>query len=288
MNTMAMLIRREFWEHRMLVFAPLALCVIYLMLCVLAGANFKFNLPIFPDGVTATGPMPPIFYFIMNIMFTATLYGLMAIVAFFYLCDALYAERRDRSILFWKSLPVSDTMTVLSKLLVALIVVPLVVYVLALATNILAFLVFKVAVGFSVPRDPLPGGASVTWLKINGYLLMDVFILALWFAPVAAYQLLMSVAVPRAVFVWTVLPPVALIFGQRIFFDSWSIRDLVIHRLGGVMSNLDGPDGETLQTAFNGINGLPLLSRPDMWIGVAIAAALVFAAIRIRRYRGDS
>ena len=80
-------------------------------------------------------------------------YGLMADRRVLLPLRCLYAERKDRSILFWKSLPVSDTMTVLSKLLVALIAVPLVVYVLALATNLLAFLVFKVAIGFGDEMD---------------------------------------------------------------------------------------------------------------------------------------
>src|SRR5688500_3753928 len=46
------------------------------------------------------------------------------IIAFFYGLDALHGERRDRSILFWKSLPVSDRTPVLSKVLVMMAVLP--------------------------------------------------------------------------------------------------------------------------------------------------------------------
>src|ERR1041384_7751388 len=94
----------------------------------------------------------------MHTAFTVLLYLLMAVVAFFYLCDCLYAERKDRSILFWKSLPVSDTLTVLSKLIVALIAIPLVVYVLSLVTNILAFGILKLM----IHRPPAADG-SVHW-----------------------------------------------------------------------------------------------------------------------------
>jgi ABC-2 type transport system permease protein len=289
MNTLAMLIRREFWEHRMLVIAPATLCGIYILLCVLAGANFSVSWPL-GDGMPGTrGPMHPGFFAVMNIMFVGLLYLLMAIVAFFYLCDSLYAERKDRSILFWKSLPVSDAMTVMSKALVALIAMPLVVYVLGLVTNLITMLVFKVAFDFSATPGS-NGSGILMWLKVNGYLLVDVFVLALWFLPVVGYQLLISVLVPKAPFVWTLLPPVALMLGQKIFFDSWSIAQLISFRLGGVMSTLGDRRafGGQIGAAIESVNAIPLLARPDLWIGVAIGAALLFAAIRIRRHRDDT
>jgi ABC-2 type transport system permease protein len=283
MNTLPMLIRREFWEHRMLMFAPAALCGIWLILCVAAGAKFSISWPLgdqMPQGV-----MHPGFFAMLNIMFMGLLYLLMAIVGFFYLCDSLYAERKDRSVLFWKSLPVSDAMTVLSKALVALIAMPLIVYVLGLITNLLTMLVFKIAFDFS------GSGISVlNWMKVNGYLLVDVFVLALWFLPVVGYQLLISVLVPKAPFVWTLLPPVALMLGQKIFFDSWSIAQLIGFRLGGVMSTLSDRRtfGGQVGAAIEAVNAIPLLARPDLWIGVAIGVALLFVTIRIRRHRDDT
>ncbi len=284
MRTMMMLVRREFWEHRMLLFAPIAMCVIFLVLCVLAGANFNIGWMNFDGTSGVRQPMPPGFYLVMNLGFTILLYMLMAMVAFFYLCDCLYAERKDRSILFWKSLPVSDTMTVLSKLVVALIGVPLVVYGLALVTNALSWVIFMATLDFAPSRGP----TALNWLKMNGYLLADVFVLALWFAPIAAYQLVVSVWVPRAVAVWTLLPPVAVILGQKIFFDSWSIAELVRQRLGGFTMNLGGSGGESAAAAIGAINAIPLLARADLWIGVAIAAVLVFLTIRIRRHSDDT
>jgi len=282
MKAMMMLVRREFWEHRMLLFAPITLCVIFLVLCALAGANFDIGWMNFDGTSGAQQAMPRGFYLVMNLVFTILLYALMAMVAFFYLCDCLYAERKDRSILFWKSLPVSDTMTVLSKLVVALVGVPLVVYGLALVTNALSWVIFMVTVDFAPSRGP----TALNWLKMNGYLLADVFVLALWFAPIAAYQLVVSVWVPRAVAVWTLLPPVAVILGQKIFFDSWSIAELVRQRFGGFTINFGG--GESPAAAIDAINAIPLLARADLWIGVAIAAVLVYVTIRIRRHSDDT
>jgi ABC-2 type transport system permease protein len=277
-----MLIRREFWEHRVLVIAPLALCVVYLVLCALAGAHFNVGWVYIGNAE----PTSAAFFFVMHIVFIVMLYGLMALVVFYYLCDCLYAERKDRSILFWKSLPVSDAMTVLSKLVVSLIAVPLVVYLLALATNLLALVVFKIAFQFQPPGNPAAHWTLLAWLRLNGYLLADVFVLALWYAPIAGYQLLVSVLAPRAVFVCTLLPPLTLIFGQKVLFDSWSIGQFVLHRLG-VLSLRGGP-GAGLEAAIDGVNALPVLRLPQLWIGVAVAAVLVFLAIRIRRHRDDS
>jgi ABC-2 type transport system permease protein len=178
-------------------------------------------------------------------------------------------------------------MTVLSKLLVALVAVPLVVYALSLATNLIASGIFKVSYTF---RDE-PTGRHWTWfhwLKLNGILFADVFVLALWFAPVAAYQLLVSVWARRAALVWTVLPPAALVLGERMFFNSWSIWYFLQDRLGGVMFGRGPDDAAGAEAAMRGVNAIPLLTRPDLWIGVAVAAALVFAAIRIRRHRDDT
>src|SRR4051812_17192668 len=202
MKVMPILIRREFWEHRMmLVMAPLALCIVYLILCVLAGAQIDVNILQFDS----QPPTSAAYLVVMHTAFTILLYLLMAVVAFFYLCDCLYAERKDRSILFWKSLPVSDTLTVLSKLVVALIAIPVVVYVLSFVTNILAFGILKLMIHSEAPSAIAAKWTIGGWLRLNGYLIVDILVLALWFAPVAAYQLLISAVVPRAPFVFTLL-----------------------------------------------------------------------------------
>jgi ABC-2 type transport system permease protein len=283
MNVMPTLIRREFWEHRMmLVMAPLALCVLYLILCVLAGAKVGVHLTQF-----GRQPMSSAAYLVvMHTAFTILLYLLMAVVGFFYLCDCLYAERKDRSILFWKSLPVSDTLTVLSKLFVALIAIPVVVYVLSFVTNILAFGILKLMIHSETPSAAAANWTLGGWLRLNGYLLVDILVLALWFAPVAAYQLMISAAVPRAPFVFTLLPPLALVFGEALFLGTWNIGHFLTFRLGGVQ--LRPRSGEGVQGVIDALNAMPLLGRPDLWIGVLVAVALIVLTIRFRRHRDDN
>jgi ABC-2 type transport system permease protein len=287
MSTLLMLIRREFWEHRgAFIFTPAAVCVLYLALCIALGSNFEIN----ALGAVELRPVYPGFHLVMDIAFTVFVYIIMAIVAFFYLCDSLYTERKDRTILFWKSLPVSDTLTVLSKLLTALVGAPLVAFAMVFVTNLLATLVFKMVTGFE--SQPLPGGASQlsAWFWIHMHLLIAIFIAALWSAPVAAYQLLISVSVPRVPVLWTILPPLAIILTEGFLLGSWNAAQFVGRRLSGVGAGQPEttPGWSGLEGMIEGMNSLPWLTRPALWIGVAVAAVLLFAAIRIRRHRSDS
>lgn len=288
MSTLLMLIRREFWEHRgAFIFTPAAVCVLYLVLCIALGSNFEVN-AFSGRGLT---PIYPGFHLIMDVAFSVFVFFIMAIVAFFYLCDSLYTERKDRTILFWKSLPVSDTVTVVSKLLTAIVAAPLVAFAMAFVTNLLATLVFKLVTGFD--STPLPGGASQlsAWLWIHTHLLAAIFIGALWIAPVAAYQLLISVSAPRVPVLWTILPPLAIIVAEGWLLGTWNVAGFIGHRLSGITGggrSDSGPDWEGLEGMIQGLNSLPTLAQPSLWIGVAVAAALVFVAIRIRRVRSDS
>jgi ABC-2 type transport system permease protein len=286
MNTLPMLIRREFWEHRVFLWLPLALCVAFLVTCVIVGAKFNFDSDSFSFRTNISGNAPgafAVFTFLLPVAVT----GLMAVVTFFYLSDSLYADRKDRSILFWKSLPISDAMTVLSKMLVALIVVPLVVYVLSFVTNVLAMLLFKAFTGAQIFSESLGIGE---WLGANLHFLLRIFVLALWYSPIVAIQLLISVSVPRMPLVWTVVPPLALIFGERMFLGTWNVGMFVVNRLGG-----PGSTDERMNMVFGlhgspsqGFNPLPMLTHVDLWAGVAVAAVLTYAAILVRRHRSDS
>jgi ABC-2 type transport system permease protein len=290
-QTFPILIRRELWEHRVLWIAPLVLAALYIAGCILLGGTSLGNIETnagFPRTSSSNGT----FLFVMiQLTSTAILFALMSIVLFFYLTDCLYAERKDRSILFWKSLPVSDSATVLSKLVTALLVVPLGVFVVAVITNLLAFAILWVWIRGNPFLQQFLQWDTLTWLRLYGTLLMDVLIVAVWYAPVAAYQLLVSAWAKSNVFVWTVLPPLALSVGEWAVFGTWNIGKIILQRL-----MFNPPEGTVaVQGAAQGIGGVlnqisaaGLLATPALWIGLAIAGLLVFAAIRIRRYRDDT
>lgn len=294
MNTLPILIRREFWEHRMLWIAPLAMALVAVAACFIPGAVYIGGSHAMGAGTSAVSPERAGVIFIgTQMVFTMLLFGLMSVVVFFYLADCLYAERKDRSILFWKSMPVSDSITVLSKALVALIAMPVAIWALAIVTNLVVFgiLYFR----FRDLAQHFVRWDTAVWARLYGGLLLDILVMALWYAPLVGYQLLLSAWARSSVLVWTLLPPIALVVGERMIFKTWHVGEFLVYRLGaGLLTapppNLDvgaGTHGGVAE-ALDRMNLLPALGNLDLWIGAGVAIVLVFAAIRIRRYRDDS
>jgi ABC-2 type transport system permease protein len=286
MNTRAfpILIRRELWEHRVLWMGPIVFAGLFLIVCITLGGALISSIQIKDAhslGLTQPGSQA---FIATQVASTALLYFLMSVVTFTYLADCLFAERKDRSILFWKSLPVSDAETVLSKLVVALVVVPIGVYLVTLVANVLVFLVLSIWVRGNALFSPYMQWDTLAWLKLQGMMLSSLPVLILWYAPIAAYQLFISAWAKSNVLLWTVLPPIALSIGERMTFQTWYIGKFI---LGWFLFNPPGGH-EPAGGLWSGFGTFQLLATPALWIGVIVAAALIFATIRIRRLRDDS
>lgn len=293
MNVMPILIRREFWEHRALWIAPLVVAGLLL-------ASSFFGDPI-PDHIqfeASGGRLEPFtpeegqaVLAISHLVLTLPQILVMLIVLVFYLLDSLYAERKDRSILFWKSLPVSDTVTVLSKLAVALVVVPLGVWLLTLVTNLLITGVLAARFGTAGSGGLVPWDMLV-WLKLQGMMLLAVILSALWYAPVAGYLLLVSAWARRNVILWAALPPGLAAVLERITFGTDYIGSFVGYRLTGMWKELELHVDDRIEFSAHGVlDSLEVASfftSPHVWFGLLAAAALVYGAIRIRRHRDDT
>jgi ABC-2 type transport system permease protein len=205
------------------------------------------------------------------------------LVSVFYCLDALHGERRDRSILFWKSLPVSDLTTVLAKASIPLVVLPLLVFAIIVAVQWIMLLVSSAVL--------LVQGQSVAefWTKLPFFrmsLLMFYHLVtahALWPFPVYCWLLLVSGWARRATFLWAALPLLAIAGVEQIVFHTSHFARLVGSRLIG-----------DTQTAGNMFPTGPMthitpglfLTSAGLWIGFAIAAAFLAAAVRLRRYQG--
>lgn len=288
-SPMVMLVRREFWEHRALYIAPLVVAGL-LVFSVLAGAvfghgdmHFDFSRPHLTTQAI----------FAMAVLsFTVPQFLVMLVMLFFYLIDCLYTERKDRSILFWKSMPVSDTATVLSKLLVALIVVPIGVFLLTIVTDLIVAAI--VAIGVS-------GGFhfwdTSTWIKLRAAMVPGLFIVMLWYAPVFGYLLLVSAWARRNVFLWAALPPFLLLLIENRALGTGYVATFLQYRLSGVWRHfggggIDDPDTSDrlpdVGSMFEAVGATRALADVDLWLGLLAAALLVFGAIRIRLYRDDT
>ena len=266
------LVRRELWEHRGLIWAPLAMALTIIVLSLL-GAAQDITLP----GVVVVRDADEQRDFLSTLMIGLLVPQLLAglVVVFFYLLDGLFTERRDRSILFWKSLPVSDTKTVLSKLFVALVAMPLWIWALSLLVGLVVFGVLAAKVS-NTPAAALGTWHGEDWLVLQATLLGKLAVAALWYLPVAGWLLLVSVLAKRAPFLWATLPFLVLSLAERIALGTNVMGALVAQRLFGFREEV------ALMSEF------PLLASPDLWVGVAIGAARVYAAIRVRQRSDDS
>ena len=274
------LVRRELWEHGSLVWAPLAMAVTIIVVS-LVSVMVKTSVDI---DLGEDRPLPELFGDAekQRGIFSLVMAGLVLpqllvafVVVFFYLLDGLFTERRDRSILFWKSLPVSDAKTVLSKLFVALVAVPLWSWALSLVVGLVVFGVLATQVS-GTPAAGLGTWHGGTWLTVQAAMLGKMAIAALWYLPVAGWLLWVSVLAKRAPFLWATLPFLVLSLAERIALGSNVVGAMVAQRLFGFREEV------SLMSEF------PLLASPALWIGVAVGAALVYAAIRVRRRSDDS
>ena len=274
------LVRRELWEHGSLVWAPLAMAltiIVVSLVSVMVKTSVDIDLgedrPL-PERFGDVEKQRGIFSLVMaGLVFPQLLVGF--VVVFFYLLDGLFTERRDRSILFWKSLPVSDAKKVLSKLFVALVAVPLWSWALSLVVGLVVFGVLATQVS-GTPAAGLGTWHGGTWLTVQAAMLGKMAIAALWYLPVAGWLLLASVLAKRAPFLWATLPFLVLSLAERIALGSNVVGAMVAQRLFGFREEV------SLMSEF------PLLASPALWIGVAVGAALVYAAIRVRRRSDDS
>lgn len=322
MNVLVTLVKREFWEHRALWLVPLLIGVAIVVLAAFEGVHVgdRVNISIDLDSSVAASDLEPqeraalqsltelpankkqTIYLMTLVTFLTVHMLAIGIVVFFYLLDSLYSERKDRSILFWKSLPVSDGVTVLSKGLVGLLIAPLLAIAMAALTQIVFGGIWALKFGGSSIGSVMPAWDTAVWLKFQGLTLLAFCVGALWYAPIAGYLLLVSAWARRNVFLWAVMPPVLLAVGEKLLMGSDYIGEFIGRRMLGVAeifsvdarySSADaGEFGaaavQPIDRALAAIDPAGFFLTPDLWLGLAAAALLVFAAVRIRRYRDDT
>ncbi len=270
-------IRRELWEHRSIYVAPLAAAAVFLF-------GFLIALPHHMRGVKTLDQAHKVLDTPYELA-AGLIMGTAFIVGIFYSLDALYGERRDRSILFWKSLPVSDLTTVLSKLTIPLIILPLLSFAIAVAAQFVMLLLSSVALlGSGLSVGTL--WAHMSFFHMSLMLLYHIVTVhGLWYAPLYGWLLLISAWAPRAPLIWAFLPPFVVWGLEKIAFNTSHFLAMLQYRLTGPEPSTVAPHG-TVMEIISALTLAQFLSTPGLWIGLAIAAAFLFVAVRLRRYRG--
>jgi len=271
-------LRRELWENRSIYIAPLAVAGVALFgfsLSSIAGIWEK------PLRLNPAQPQAPYDMAAGLMMLTGI------VVSVFYCLDALHGERRDRSILFWKSLPVSDVTTVLAKASIPLVILPLLTFAIIVAMQWLMLLISSLVL--------LVSGQSVAtlWTELSflrrSWLLLYHLLTAhaLWPAPVYCWLLLVSGWPRRATFLWAALPLVAIAGVEQIAFHTWHFAALVGSRLIGDAPTVASTSPDMFPTdPMTHIAPTSFITSPGLWIGLVLAAVFLVAAVRLRRYQG--
>ena len=263
-------IRRELWEYRSIYIAPLAAAAVF-MLAFLTALTFR--------PVHRRAPLDTPFQFAALLIM-----GTAFIVGIFYSLDALYGERRDRSILFWKSLPVSDLTTVLSKFSIPLIILPLLSFAIAVVAQFVVLLVIS-AVRLGSGLDVGTLWAQVPFLHMSLTLLYHLLTVhGLWYAPIYGWLLLVSAWAPRAPFLWAFLPPFVIWGVEKLAFNTSHFLAMLQNRVSGPQPSHMAPGG-TLMDMVSALTPGQFFGSSGLWIGLAVAAACLAATVRLRRYR---
>ena len=274
-------VRREFWENRLIYMAPLAAAVVFLFTFIINTIILRHRMHgVWPVDVARQLDVLAL----PHELSAALIMGIALVVGIFYTLDALYGERRDRSILFWKSMPVSDLTTVLSKLSIPLVIIPVLSYAITVVTQfIMLVLASAVLVG---------SGANIAAMWTQEYFFrasLELFyhmltVHGLWYAPLYGWLLLVSAAAPRAPFVWATLPPFVIWGVEKMAFNTTHFLSLLKERLlGPPTPKMDmAKDADFMSTL------IPhhFFNQPGLWGGLVVAVVFLAIAVRVRRYRG--
>ena len=327
------LLKREFWEHKGGFFwAPLITGAIFLFFTILGGGTGQFMLSrngakvMDYDGqqiplsqvdwdklIAAASPKDLEQYAqvvngftLMSGMWPLMVFGF---VVFFYLLGSLYDERRDRSVLFWKSMPVSDGLTVISKVLTALVVAPVIATLIAVAVMRATGLILSVFIAINGGNPLTIYWSQLEPLKLLGATFGWLPVYVFWAMPTVGWLMLCSAWAKSKPFLWAVLVPVLAgvlvvwfgLFNSDNGGGAWFWKNIVAraltsawpgsHLLGYVdtpyLQRLD--DSPDAMYGIDGvIGGLHLFTTPQLWIGVLAGAVMIYGAIRLRRWRDEA
>jgi len=276
-------VRRELWEIRAIYFAPVAVACLFLFGFSISILHLLVEMHATPGLVLMQQREllgQPYEFAEDLIMGTALLVGL------FYSVDALYGERRDRSILFWKSAPVSDFITVLSKAAIPIVLIPLLAFAVTVVTQWIMLMISSAVL--------LGSGHNVAllWSRVGIFhrwpmlLFHFLCIHGLWQSPIYAWLLLVSGWARRVPILWAALPPLAIGIAEKVSFNTTYFGSLIGRRFTG------GSEGSAIMERGRSMDPMMLfaplhfLINPGLWLGLAVAAAFLAAAVRMRRYQG--
>ncbi|HEX9878319.1 MAG TPA: hypothetical protein VGC50_16900 [Gammaproteobacteria bacterium] len=293
-------LRRELWEHPVLYLSPIvigAIVLVWALWLATSPDGLELAFVIEDDDIGFADRTRLVTTIVLVLLAPLFMLPTVAVIAS-YLLNCLGTERRDRSILFFKSLPISDVTTVLAKLTTALLLAPI----LALAGLLITELGVTVVVGAS--------SAGMLWdpsqlLAAWALAAYTVIAFMLWHAPTWCFLLAVSAWARRATLLWA-CSPLLVILVERSLTGRSSLGRLLSahwqgfwstaleHRLSIPLGQNPFPEmlGEvdvaSTTNLWSWMDPVGLLTSPTLWAGLAVAVGFTAAAVALRRYRDDS
>lgn len=297
------LVRRELWEHRAIYIAPLVIALVMSLMSLTGQVTisaFGHEVDLAIIGASSAGEIER--QAAINAILTVftSIFALGAwILMIFYSLDALYAERRDKSILFWRSLPVTDAETVISKLLTAVLVIPLTAFAFVVVTHLLNLILWSIWLSIQGgDAGHLLWSAAPLFDNWAATLIIAVA-MPLWLSPLIGWFLFVSVFTRRSPLLIAFLPMFVvpmlekLVSSTSLFWDAIFARSVRPPLFKGIdVSRIF--DEDNFQIAADTASLLAkidlarFLSSPSMWLGLVVCGLFTTAAIYIRRYRDES
>ena len=229
-TTLMALFQRESWEHPNLIWRlPVGLVILNVVLAIASVSlglqyfgteNFKFEFNSQDLSFDQGGPGQAAATF-----FLLSYFLLSQMAAIGYLLSALYEERKDRSILFWKSLPVSDFQVVLSKALMGLVVIPGLYLLAAMLTFMLVTVVLSLGMTFLLPGTALFDGFLMAGLAVGGEALRVFALQIIWGAPVFLWVLLVSGLARGQPLIWAMGIPLLVLVVEKSLLSEARVFD---------------------------------------------------------------
>ena len=298
------LIKREIWEHRSIWVTPAAIAVIVTlgvlaMLVFASGFAAELDMAIFGAqnlaGDSERKAALTAFFLSTSWVFIIAL----MILTVFYSLDSLYAERKDKSILFWRSLPVTDAETVISKLITAIFVLPVATILGIIGTHIVNLTIASIWVSMKGGDGGMLVWGSVSFL--DNWLAAFIVILAsgIWMSPFVGWFLLVSAYTKRSPLLMAFMPLILIGLLEGIILRTHVFAENVLARGDGLpifrtvdierfFETEEWRVGEGASSLLTHLDIVQFLTSPSMWAGVAVCALLSTGAIYVRRFRDES
>ncbi|MFT6732977.1 MAG: ABC-2 type transport system permease protein [Polaribacter sp.] len=305
MNTLTILLKREYWEHKGAIFyTPAIMAAVFAGLMLIGSFSadefvvthnneytFSDHLPKLVDKFEELSEREQKQGVQVALYGTLVFFcGVMLLISLFYCLGCLYDERKDRSILFWKSMPVSDTKTVLSKFATVCFLIPISYFVVITAFQIYMMIFSTVLAWIGGSWGTMIWASSNLFgVMFNG--LMALIMGMLWLSPFWAWLIFASSWAKKVAFMWAALPIIMLTIAEGWIFKTNYFIEMVAMRGANTFSIMNSNLHFTTHKEIFDIEVMrwyEVFGNSAFWIGLIVAGVFLAGAIYTRSVRNET